>query len=202
VRYWNGNEAIGRYMRARAAAAQEMWIVLEHVPHEVGPWLMANQHEVDGVLAQLFEAIGALHDRGITHFDSHLGNAVTDGSNVRLTDFGLAMAASFDLSPDELDMLDRHRHYDYGVLLGSLGLATALALGGYMPSGDLADRIDELGADGGPFDPAFAAALHRYREPITYMVEFFDRMRSPAKRSTYDDATFAARLEAAGVPVR
>jgi hypothetical protein len=202
VRYWNGSEAIGRYMRARADASHELWIVLEHVPHEVGPWLMANQHEIDAVLRQLFEAISVLHDRGIRHFDSHLGNAVTDGRRVRLGDFGLAMATSFDLSGDERAMLDRHRHYDEGVLLGSIGLAASLALGGYMPARDLAGRIDQLRRDPAPFDPAFASALVRYRDPIAYMVDFFDRMRSPEKRSTYDDDTFAELLRAAGTPLR
>jgi hypothetical protein len=48
--------------------------------------------------------------------------------------------------------------------------------------------------------PAGAAlAIDRYRHPILYMVEFFERIRQPDKHSTYDDQLLADMLVECGV---
>src|SRR5947209_5107042 len=64
VRYWNGSAAVARFMRARQTSSQEIWVVLEHVPHEVMSWLPEHQEQVEEVLAQLFDAIAALRSLG------------------------------------------------------------------------------------------------------------------------------------------
>jgi hypothetical protein len=39
VEYWNSNENIGNYIRARAGAPYEIALFFEHMPYSVEPWL-------------------------------------------------------------------------------------------------------------------------------------------------------------------
>jgi hypothetical protein len=200
VRYWNGSTAVGRFMEARRCATQEMWIALEHVPDVMFMWLVMNQQMVDEVLGQLFESIAILRSLGVVHFDAHLGNVVTDGRQCRLTDFGLGLGSTFDLGARERKFLDRHRHYDYGVVLGSLGRMLAMALGRRSAEavGDGIDHLEELPM---AYHPRLIEAFRRYRSPILYMVDFFEKMGRPSKRATYDDDVLAQLLREARVPI-
>jgi hypothetical protein len=188
VDYWRGNAAIGRYMAARDAATHEVWVLLEHVPMTGGPWLFEHQDRVDDLLTAAFENVDRLAERGIVHFDSHLNNVVTDGTRFLLTDFGLVMADDFELSAAERRFLDRHRHYDRGIVAASLG---QLLMGhlGQKTAKELARTLDDPPAEIGP---ELRAACERYRAPMLYMVDHFARMMRPTKRSRYDDAELAA----------
>ena len=199
IAYWNSSAAIRRFAAARRAASHEVWIVVEHVPHEVFRWLGDEQDRVDEVLRQVFDAIGAMHALGAFHFDTHFGNVVTDGITCRVVDFGLAMADQFDLTAAERRFLGRHAHYDYGVALVSLGVMVAEAMGERLSAPRLAGWIDGLDELPVEYTPTFVAALRRHREPMLYMADLFDRLRRPSKRSTYDDATFATVLRGSGV---
>jgi hypothetical protein len=197
VTYWNGNVAIEAYMRARAEAQDEVWIASEQCGLVGYKWIVANQDEVDRFLVEVFEAVAVLRGLDIVHFDAHLGNVVVS-DRARLADFGLAMDATFELSAGERRFLDRHRHYDAGTVLGSLGQMLMGALGHRDPArlaSDI-DHIDELPID---YSPPLRAVYRRCREPILYMVHHFDRLFRPAKRSRYDDADLAALLRAAGI---
>jgi hypothetical protein len=200
VEYWNGNRRIDEYMTARDAAEHEVWVLLEHVPSTGNAWLWEHQAEVDVLLGAAFDIVHRLGDLGIVHFDSHLGNVITDGTTFRLTDFGLAVADRFELSADERRFLDRHRHYDLGMVVAALGQLLMGRLKTRKPR-DLSEAIDRVDDRLSDVDPAVRAAAVRYRAPMLYMVEHFDRMMRPAKRSRYDDAELASLLKSAGVPL-
>jgi serine/threonine protein kinase len=53
-----------------------------------------------------------MNDRGMVHFDLNPSNILTDGRDVFAADFGLALCADFDLSPNERVFLQNHRLYD------------------------------------------------------------------------------------------
>lgn len=201
VVYWNKNAAVGRFIEARASASQEVWIFLEYIPHVAVTWLFENQDRIDDVLAQLFEIIATLRSIGVVHFDTHLGNIVTDGERCRLGDFGLAMAAAFELTAPERRFLERHHHYDYAVMLGHLGMMLAAKLRHRPQASLIAGSIDHLDEQGVRFRPTMVAAFQRYRDPIVYMANFAERIRRPAKRSIYDDREFEGLLRKTGVPL-
>ena len=46
VKYWGGNENVGRYWSDRVHASHEMVIFLEHFPHVLQPWLIEHQEQV------------------------------------------------------------------------------------------------------------------------------------------------------------
>jgi hypothetical protein len=109
------------------------------------------------------------------------------------------MSADMELSNVERIFLSRHLHYDYGVMLGYLGLMLAVTLGEEPSSRMLRHHLVELGALEGRCPPALLCAIDRYRHPILYMVEFFERIRQPDKHSTYDDQVLADMLVECGV---
>lgn len=197
VSYWNGNQRIGEFIQARGAATQELWIVLEHLPHVGWKWMLDHQERVDGLLAQVFAAIDQLSGRGVVHFDAHLGNVVTDGDRFVLTDFGLANSADFELTAPERRFMARHRHYDYGVVLGSLGQVFASTADIDWDGRSVAHAIDHIDELAVSCAPELKAALIRYREPMVYMVDFFSRIRWPSKRARYDDDTLRVAFESA-----
>ena len=98
---WNGSKAVAGYMKARADARHEVWLVLERFPHTLATWLPANQGAAGRVIDELRRTIAFLRSQGIVHFDAHLRNVVGDGERWYLTDFGLALDARFDLSDRE-----------------------------------------------------------------------------------------------------
>jgi hypothetical protein len=199
VQYWGGSPAVGRYLQARNSTSLELWIVLEHAGTRADLWLADNSEGMDEVLGQVFDAIAELQARHTVHFDAHLGNVVTDGERCRLVDFGLAMSADLELSSKERTFLDGHHHYDYGVVLGSLGMLLAVTLGEEPSSQMLRHHLDGLGALKGRCSPALLGALDQYRHPALYMFEFFERIRQPDKHSTYDDQVLADLLLGSGV---
>jgi hypothetical protein len=199
VHYWNDSQAVGRYVQARNAATQELWLVLEHGGTPADVWLGSNLDNIDVLLGQVFDAIGELQDRQMVHFDAHFGNIVTDGRRCQLVDFGLAMSTDFELSSEERVFLDEHRHYDYGWVLGNLGIMLAVTVGAEPSIQSLRHQLDDLRAIDGKCPPTFLGAIDRYREPMLYMLDFFERMRQPDKHSIYDDRVLAGLLHECGV---
>jgi hypothetical protein len=222
IRKWNSNAAIASYANARASATNEMWMVLEHVPHSLATWLVANQDRVDEVVDSLCDTISFLRAHGIVHFDAHFGNVITDGDTAYLTDFGLALDADFDLAPEERTFLARHRHYDYALAIGNVGTAPAWMfldldaddraalwqkhsfLQGAANPNELAlalvDHADELTSGPLTFEPAYAAAIRRYHDVIVEMLGFlWTQTENPRKDTRYDDDHMRSLLIAAGV---
>ena len=200
IERWNGSRAIRAFIEARLVATHEVWIVLEHIPDSAMTWLTANQARVDEMFAGVFDAVGELQANGVIHFDAHLGNIVTDGSRFVLTDFGLAISRDFELRAEERRFMDRHRHYDYGVALGHLGLMLCDDLGVPETGRGVARAIDneEFPAS---YAPELIAAFRRYRDVAVYMSDFFHRIRRPSKRARYDDDALREALRAARVPI-
>ena len=218
VRYWNGSRRIGRYIEARAAATEELCLVLEHVPHSLHAWLVDHQGDAPRLLGRLCDALRFLHARDVLHLDAHFGNVVTDGERLCLTDFGLALDASFELSPPERAFFAGHQHYDFGEAIANLGSllgplvdrtdpATKAAIevaAEIPPSGQrvrpLARHLPRL-VDEGLLDvhPELCALIVRYREVIDAMWQFFEALRSNRRKDTpWDDDRMRSLIHDAG----
>ena len=222
VAHWNGSEAVGRYATDRANAHHELVIFLEHIPNEMAAWLSANQHATEHVVRDLQGAITFLRRHGIVHFDAHFGNVVTDGSRAYLTDFGLVLDEAFELTDDERAFLRRHKRYDYGLALMSLGYALFDAYVSMPPpkraalhahlgvrEGENPPRVVEtivanlegVVAHGAmKLDASFVAAILQYRDVMAYMNNFLTTLRANARKDTpYDDEHLRLLLKASGV---
>ena len=220
VRSWNGSRRIGRFIEARAAATEELCLVLEHVPWSLRDWLADHPEHVRPLLGRLCDAITVLHDHGVLHLDAHYGNVVTDGDRLCLTDFGLALDAAFDLAPAERAFFEAHQHYDVGEALANLGSlvvvlvdrtppatqAEIAAVAGLQPGARRARAVSRALPriiDAGLLEvhPDVAALVARYVEVIDAMWTFFDAMQAnPRKDTPFDDARVAALVADAGGP--
>lgn len=122
VAYWNGSEAIRARLTAIRAATASLTLFLEYAPECLHDWL-ARQLEGERVApdfeaqvlrahAQSLQAAAFMNARGMLHFDLHAHNVMTDGDQLYVGDFGLAICAGFDLSPAERGFFESHRLYD------------------------------------------------------------------------------------------
>jgi len=218
VTYWNNSKAAARYVRARAAARWEIWLILERFDHPLWTWLPANQDQVGTMVSCLLDTAAFLRGQGMAHLDAHFANVVTDGRRPYLTDFGLALDASFDLGDAERSFLARHRYYDAGEIIQSLGMTVALMCKDLPPEDrrkllkvcevdDQADidlvpalvaHAETLASDGPlPISHALAEAIIRYRPVINYMHGFLTKLRNnPRKNARYSDHHLRRLLEA------
>ena len=220
VRYWNGSKRIGQYMEARWKAKQEAYLFLEYVPHVLFSWLPKNPSKIASVVEQMCRVHAFLRGQGIIHFDSHHDNIVTDGKQVYLTDFGLVLDRSFDLSKAEQTLFRENRFYDCGEFLhffihyvhatyDRLKKSTKQELKQlYGPDLErsaqhlrriLWHNLGEICERGWIQLPAsHVEIVVKYREPALIMDEFFAKMwGSNRKNHTYDRAKLRRSLKKA-----
>ena len=62
-----------------------------------------------------------MNARGMLHFDLHRANLLTDGAQIYVSDYGLALCADFDLAPAERAFFEAHRLYDRGYVDWAFG---------------------------------------------------------------------------------
>jgi hypothetical protein len=104
------------------------------------------------------------------HFDLHFHNVLTDGEQLYVTDFGLALCSGFDLSAAERGFFERHQLYDRCYLANYL-----------------ATWIDELKEPLSP-TPAVTAILERHRPIAAVMGDFIRKLRHETKTTPYPAA--------------
>jgi hypothetical protein len=222
VEYWGGDENIGRYWLDRAAAQHELVLLLEHLPHTLLPWLPEHAEQVEPVVRDLRATIDFLRQHGIIHFDAHFFNILTDGDRPYLTDFGLALDRTFELTEEEALFFEQHTHYDYGEILWSLGyllmfMYNALSdgekqeilklLGTSAPTMQrdtlklLVHNIERLSSVTSlVLHTELVAAVVRYRGVITFMQDFYSELRAnPKKDAPFPHTELRRMLNAVGV---
>lgn len=202
IAYWGGDENIGSYIINRANANHELVLFLEYVPHVLQPWLHKNPAQVRQVLDSLRETLDFLRKNGIIHFDAHFHNILTDGTQVYLTDFGLALDRSFALTEEETAFFEAHTHYDYGVVLWCLAFLIYRTYEALPESGQqhlrekygmqeghqdhfLLDNIEAIQSDGVmKIDENYLTCLLKCRDTIALMHDFYSAIRHDDKKAT------------------
>jgi len=101
ITYWNSNKNIGKYAEARKNAEYELVLFLEYFPHTLHDWFGKNTHKAATFLQDMKNISAFLQQKGIIHFDAHLGNILSDGKQLYLSDFGLALDKNFELTKKE-----------------------------------------------------------------------------------------------------
>lgn len=219
VKYWNGNEGIGRYIADRTNAKYEMALFLEYIPYPFSKWFGKNIDRLDTFIDEVLGTLTFLRKNGIIHFDVHFNNIVTDGKKPYLTDFGLVLDRRFDLTEMERVFFKKNRYYDYGEFLSCFGehllsIYRGLAktkkkkiMEKYGLKGDerypeffipLLENMSEICADGFMMlDRNYAEVVIRYRVIIILMLEFFgDMTQNDRKDTKYSHAKLKRLLEA------
>ncbi len=192
------NENVGRYLLDRAIANYELVLFLEYVPYVLETWLYDNPSQLQQSLNDLRRTIDFLRSKGIIHFDAHFRNILTDGKQIYLTDFGLALDRSFALSASEELFWESNTFYDYGEILRNLRHPMRLfyescsqsrkgrirekyAIAEDLKSHELVSiliaNIEQIHAEGDMnLDDFYVASILKYRSIIILMHNFFSQM--------------------------
>ncbi|STX51768.1 Uncharacterised protein [Legionella busanensis] len=119
VSIWHKEPTICYRHLARHTGQKVLLLFLEHIPFTLHDWLLSIKkesllsgtlfQEIDNALTSIFSFI---NKQGMQHFDAHFKNILTDGQQVYLSDFGLAISDQFKLSESEKTYFKQHQTYD------------------------------------------------------------------------------------------
>ena len=118
IKKWDSN-AVGAYVKARSQTQYSIVIILEHIPYNLIEWL-DDYPRTDLYLEQIIKIVNFLHQNNIIHFDAHLGNILTDGKIIYLTDFGTVYDAKFKINENEKNFYSMNSFYDYGMVISNI----------------------------------------------------------------------------------
>lgn len=192
---WGNNENVRRYVQDKARSNYELILFMEYIPLILEAWLHSNPNTLQKFLNDLCTTIDFLRANGIIHFDAHFRNILTDGQQIYLADFGLALDKSFTLTKDEVTFFKQNLFYDYGEVLRNLGHLIRpifeafteekkrLIMSKFGMSEDLEpyqlrlmllDNIEKIHADGDMvLDEFYVLSISKYRPIIQLMQDFF-----------------------------
>ncbi len=206
--YWGGGPPVRERIAALSTATSSLALFLEYIPHTLHDWLGTQlatgyAEAACALLEQGLEAITAfLGAQGLLHFDAHFQNVLTDGRQLYLADYGLALSSRFRLSRQEHDFFARHRHYDrvYTAWFRVIWLVTEL----YGYRGQERSAFIRACADGarpgGGIPEAAAAIIARHAREAVVMGEFVHRWDQESRLTPYPDAETLGMVQNMGIP--
>lgn len=185
---WDGLPAVHRRLAAIRQSSHSLTLFLEHVPHTVADWLAAHRRPgvVHSWLAQaLARGASFLSAQKFVHFDAHFANILTDGQGIYFGDMGLALSREFDLSPEEVDFLARHRSYDHCYVENQL-------LGHYLAeyvrdSEQYETFLHDWIAGSRPANipPELAALLDQHAQPAAILSQFHRNLLNNSRQTPF-----------------
>jgi hypothetical protein len=191
VDFWIESAAVRARLDAIHNASAHVVMFCEYLPQNLLEWLTeqvgagaeAAEAAIAFVDAHLAPTIDFMSARGLTHFDTHFENIVTDGRRFCFGDFGLALSSDFELTEDEREFLARHRRYDYGrAAVGYVHCLSAACFGKDRWKENLRTFV-ETGQP--PVPPAVAAAIQRQAPLALAFLEFSRQLREEDKQTSY-----------------
>ncbi|WP_436763457.1 serine/threonine protein phosphatase [Streptosporangium sp. V21-05] len=200
VRYWDGSSAVRDRLHALAGASACIVLFQEFIPHTLDDWLaarLADGREAATAAAAMVESclltdVAFMNGQGLTHFDGHFGNILTDGERLYIADLGLATSPRFDLSEGEIEFLERHRTHDLGYALMRLvnWLVTGFcgekaSLDGGPARRNAYVRACAAGADPAGAPPAVAAMIRRYAPVAAAVNDFYWDVYGTSRTTPY-----------------
>lgn len=124
---WGDDPAVAARHAAIEQSSHCVAVFLEQFPGNLLQWLRSRPAGTPGadddvlrLEPQLLDLMGFINDHGLLHMDAHFENIVTDGEEIFLTDFGLAISDTFKLSESEIAFFEHHRSFDCATTLTSL----------------------------------------------------------------------------------
>jgi hypothetical protein len=188
--HWDRSEAIAARVEGLWGASASLVLFLEYVPKMLLVWL-ADRPAAETPDAAMEAAILRFHDewrgaaafmneRGMLHFDLHRANLLTDGAQIYVSDYGLALCADFDLAPAERDFFEARRLYDRGYV--------DWAFGEWLRRAQPPLRLT----------PALEARLQSVAPVADLFARFVDSLNNVSNRTPFPAAEIEAALAAGG----
>jgi hypothetical protein len=172
-------------------ASAHLVLFCEYIPQNLLAWLTEQVSASDEIAetaitfvdTHLAPTIDFMNARGLTHFDTHFENIVTDGQRFCFTDFGLALSSKFELTEDEVAFLSRHRRYDHA--RAAVGYAHCLSAA-FFGRAQWKDGLRAFLKTAQPPVPRpVAAAIQRQAPVALALLEFSRQLREESKETPY-----------------
>ncbi|MFC1408064.1 protein kinase family protein [Streptacidiphilus sp. N1-12] len=205
VAHWEGAPAVRTRLEALQGSTASVVLFLEHIPYRLGDWLPPRLAEGGEAAAAAFAmverelttAVDTMNSRGLQHFDAHFHNVLTDGQQIYLADFGLALSDRFDLTGAEADFLRRHRSYDSSYVAARL----LNALVSIEETGDQEALVREYGAGGNPgrLPEPLRATAQRLAPVGLATGGFYRSLRQDSRDTPYPSAAIERACAEAGL---
>lgn len=214
VAYWHGSPAVRQRLAALSAASAGLYLFLEHVPQTLAQWLSATRSQgpdaldrvCDRVAEDLVSTASFMSRRQLVHVDAHFDNIMADGKRIYVTDFGLALSATFVTTADEDRFLREHEDHDVAYVVRELVNWLVSAFAGDADTWTDASHRDDLVrryADGQaplPLPPRAAAVVSRYAEVAVVLNGFYASLFGTSRYSSFPWQKLRSACASAGLP--
>jgi len=189
--YWENSAVIRQRIEDLNKASAHIALFLEYVPQNLREWLSAQIAKGDGsaetAVAFVDEQLKATNKHmnapGLMHFDAHFENILTDGKQLYLSDFGLALSSKFDLTQAETEFLKQHQSYDQACAAVNLLHCVITSLFG---KEHFEIRLREyLTGELSKAPPVINTIINRYAPIALLMDEFFQKLQKESKSTPY-----------------
>ncbi|MDC0766932.1 protein kinase family protein [Streptomyces sp. HD] len=208
VAYWGGGPQVRERIEGLRTASSCLALFLEHIPHTLHDWLGTQLATGDAQAActlveQRLEATTAfLRTHQLLHFDTHFHNILTDGGQLYLADYGLALSDRFPLTRQERDFFARHRDYDRAHTTWYLVIWLVTELYGYrgQERTDFVRACADGARPGGGIPEAAAGVIARRARGAVVMDEFRHRLEHESRLAPYPHEALRDALQGVGMP--
>lgn len=189
--YWENSDVIRKRVENLNNASAHIALFLEYVPQNLHDWLSAQitkggdsaETAVIFVDEQLKATNKHMNESGLIHFDAHFENILTDGKQLYLSDFGLALSSKFDLTLAETEFLKQHHFYDQACAAVNLLHCIITTLFG---KEHWEIRLHKyLAGELSNISPAINTIINRYAPIALLMDEFFQKLQKESKSTPY-----------------
>jgi hypothetical protein len=208
LKFWADSAEVETRLRALSASTTVVAVFIEHVPLVLRVWLDSQlafggremASSVQGVLDQLLAATTQMRADGVVHFDAHLDNVLTTGQQLVVSDFGLAVAADFQLDDAEKQFLRTHTDHDVAYCAAELTNAVlhkVMAFPDARARNDWLRRSSQTGiADGVP--SPVAETIRRLAPTATLINDFYWQLHDGHFQTEFPSKALATTLNAIG----
>lgn len=209
VRFWGQSQAIETRLRALARSRTVVALFLEHIPFVLRPWL-SNQLNAGGRQAaaavrlvdeQLSRIVEHLRSHGMSHFDAHFDNVLTDGERIYLSDFGLATSQDFQLDTIEREFViltsDHDVAYGATVLVNTIA-SICVGFAGPGQRNDYLRGCHDSGLAPG-LTGSIADTVIRHASVASIVNDFYWKLHDGDVTTAYPATSIATAIERAGM---
>ena len=207
VEFWDGSVAVRRRLHALAGSSAAVALFLEYVPSTLEHFFLAQAAAGEEatlsacalVEDQLMPAIRCMASHGVTHFDAHFHNVLTDGHRVYVSDFGLAASTHYETTATERRFLERTAHHDLACAASQLVntlVTRCAAVRGPAERNSYVRRCAREGATPHLPEPV-GEILRRYAPVAVVMNDFYWRLHDGKTTTPYPAGAIATTLHRA-----
>lgn len=191
VTYWNHSAAVRERLLALRSADRCIVMIGEYFPMTLQHWLseeiLAGSYRALAAINRVQEALSCANDlmatNNMIHFDAHFRNIVTDGNEVLLTDFGLAMLSHFELSADEKKFFNQHRKYDRA--LSAVNIVHGVLTSIFDSKAWIIHLKDFLNGDAEAIPEHLKPTVRKYGDITLIMDKFFSDVQHASKLTPF-----------------